>query len=372
MLPEKILSSKIFIVDDSLENVQLLTDLLKRRGFQNIHSVTESLKAVETYLEIQPDLVLLDLNMPHLDGFGVMEQLNALDDHSDVPVIVLTAKTDQEIRIRAFEAGVRDFISKPFNIKEVINRIQNWLEVRLLHKEISNQNRELEARVRERTQKLAHTQREIVKRLARAGEYRDNETGMHIVRMSRYSSLLAETVGINPEGCELIFHASPMHDIGKIGIPDRILLKPGKLTRDEWDIMRSHTEMGAEILSGSDSDLLKKAEVIAKTHHEKWDGSGYPKGTKGEDIPIEGRIVAVSDVFDALTSERPYKKAWTVEEAVEELDRGRGAHFDPQLIEKFKHVLPDVLKIKSKFVDSEETQSKMSLDVFHPDLKPEV
>jgi putative two-component system response regulator len=259
--------------------------------------------------------------------------------------VVITANNDDETKIRSLALGALDFLAKPFNGVEVAARIKNILNVRLLHNRVNHQNKILDQKVRERTRELADTRLEVVQRLSRVAECRDNETGMHVIRMSRYSYLLAEAMGLSINQCELLQHASPMHDIGKIGIPDSILLKPGKLDALEWEIMKTHAEIGGQLLSDSDSSLIQMAERIARTHHEKWDGSGYPHGLKGEEIPMEGRIVAICDVFDALTSERPYKEKWPVEKAVRELKDNSGIHFDPVLVSKFIEILPQVLKV---------------------------
>lgn len=234
---------------------------------------------------------------------------------------------------------------------EVLSRIRNLVEVRLLHNEIKEQNRRLEAKVLERTRDLQETRLEIIRRLARASEFRDNETGLHTIRMSQYSELLARTMGLGELECEIVLNASPMHDLGKLGIPDRVLLKPGLLDPDEWKIMKNHARIGAELLAGGNSMLLEKARMIAWTHHERWDGQGYPQGLRGEEIPLEGRLVAVADVFDALTTDRPYKKAWSVADAVSEIRSQFGKQFDPALEAYFLEVLPQILEIKSRFSD---------------------
>jgi len=282
--------------------------------------------------------------MPYIDGFQVMEKLNSFEENSYAPVLVLTAQADEDNQLRALHSGAKDFLSKPFTSSEVLARINNMLEVRLL-------NKNLEQKVQERTKELNETRLEIIRRLGHAAEYRDNETGMHVIRMSIYSATIARAAGLDKEECERILKASPMHDLGKIGISDDILLKPGKLDDHQWKIMKTHPGMGAKILSGSQSDLLKMAETIALTHQEKWDGSGYPKGLKGEEIPLVGRIVAIADVFDALTTERPYKKEWPFEKAVALIEEGSGKHFDPQLVAIFKDILPKILEIKEKFAE---------------------
>jgi len=228
-------------------------------------------------------------------------------------------------------------------------RIRNILEASLLHKEIRHQKEDLEKRVHERTIELRETQREIVQRLGRAAEFRDTDTGAHISRMSRYAEILGRALGLSEEECELLLLAMPMHDIGKIGIPDFILLKPDKLTAAEWDVMRTHTILGGQLLSGSQSPLLQMGEIVALTHHEKWNGTGYPHKLAGHDIPLPGRICAVCDVFDALTSVRPYKEAWPVDKALEELRNLSGSHLDPHLVELFDEIFPAILKIKELY-----------------------
>jgi len=343
--------SKILIVDDEGANVELLDQMLEEEGYPNVKSLQDPRLVLEVYKAFQPDLVLLDLRMPHLDGFQVMKQLNAEEKKSYAPVLVLTAQADMDTRIRALNLGAQDFLTKPINIPEALCRIRNLLEIRHLTNLIQNQNVILEQKVKERTQALRFTRLEIINCLGRAAEYRDNETGMHVIRMSHFSQQLALEAGWESKNCELILHASPMHDVGKIGIPDRILLKPGKLDPEEWEIMKTHVTIGAEILTRSDSRLFRMARNIALHHHEKWDGSGYPGGLAGEAISPEGRIVAVCDVFDALTSERPYKKAWPVEDALQNIRENRGKHFEPQLVDKFLKIVPRLLDIRREYAD---------------------
>ncbi len=345
------LEGKIMIVDDNQINVSLLEKLLRTADFTSIKSTTDPREAKNIYRDFQPDILLLDLDMPHLDGFQVMEQLKEIEREAFLPVLVITGRNDNATCVRALEAGALDFIVKPFEPVEAINRIRNMLQVRLMHKQVRDQNRLLEDKVRERTKELHETRLDVIHHLGRAAEYRDNETGMHIIRMGKAAYLLGKAMRWDDDQCELLLQASPMHDIGKIGIPDKILLKPGKLAHEEWEIMKTHTTIGAELLSGHSSDLMVMARSIALTHHEKWDGSGYPNGLKGEDIPMEGRICAISDVFDALTSDRPYKKAWSIEDAIAEVYRGAGKHFDPNLIAQFKIILPEILAIKEQFAD---------------------
>ncbi len=342
--------AKILIVDDEPAIVLLLKDMLNTAGYARVHSLTDERHVLDTYCEWQPDLVLLDIHMPYLDGFDVMAQLKTIElDY--LPILVLTGDTTPEVRQRALDSGAKDFLQKPFDAVEALARIRNLIEVRLLHKALRHHNAVLEARVLQRTQELHETRLEIVRRLGRAVEYRDNETGLHVIRMSHYAASLGRATGMTSAACDLLLHACPMHDIGKIGIPDRILLKPTRLDPDEWAIMQTHTTIGAELLAGHDSALMQMAHQTALTHHEKWGGAGYPQGLKGEAIPLVGRITAICDVFDALTSKRPYKQAWPVEAAVAELQHHSGSHFDPGLVDRFCAILPDVMAIKEQYAE---------------------
>lgn len=359
MTDKDIKDSRILIVDDEQANLTLIEKVLELDGYQNFTSTVDSTKAAELYQQFQPHLILLDLNMPVFDGFDVMEQLAAIDPDEKFPsILVLTAQTDRETRIRALNSGAKDYVHKPFDRVELLSRIRNQLEVRRLYETVQNNNNLLEEKVAERTRELQETRLEVIHRLGIAAEYRDNETGLHIIRMSKVSAALAKAVGLSDHECELILNSSPMHDIGKLGIPDSVLLKPGKLDPDEWKIMQTHTSIGAEILSGGDTDLLEQARLIAITHHEKWDGSGYPTGLKGEGIPLVGRIVALADVFDALTSERPYKKAWPVDKAIDYIKEMSGSQFDPALVEIFITILPKVQEISETFREPGELLEK--------------
>ena len=345
-------SANVLIVDDQLLNIKLLEKILKQAGFTNIFSTTDSRQAVPLYLEHQIDLLLLDIRMPHMNGFDVMAELNRVISNDYLPILVLTAELTSEVRAKSLESGAKDFLTKPFDQLEVLQRINNILEVRLLHNQIKHQNEILEDEVKKRTLELENSRYEVIERLGQAAEFKDNETGNHILRMSKYSRLLAQAKGLSEDQVDLIFLAAPMHDIGKIGIPDNVLLKPGKLDPDEWTIMQTHVTLGAELLSGSDEiPLMETAKNIALTHHEKWDGSGYPNGLSGEEIPIEGRICAICDVFDALTSERPYKKAWPIEKAIDLIRQESGRHFDPSLVPLFESILDEVLTYRIKHLD---------------------
>lgn len=338
-------SWRVLVVDDTPANLAVLKETLTPEGYKLAFANTGE-KALEIAPQIKPDLILLDVMMPGIDGYETCTRLKADEKTKDIPIIFITAKKETEDIVHGFKVGGIDYVPKPFQQEEVCSRVRTHLELRELQKN-------LEQKVKERTQQLNESRLEIVGRLGKAAEYKDNETGMHVIRMSRFSELLARELGKDDHYCEMILNASPMHDIGKIGIPDRVLLKPGKLDHDEWQIMKSHTTMGAEILSGGESELMKMSAIIAITHQEKWDGSGYPKGLKGEEIPLEGRIVAIADVFDALTSVRPYKNAWTVEKAVELIEQESGKHFDPQLVPLFVKILADIVKVKNEFSDSQ-------------------
>lgn len=352
--------ARIFVIDDEPANLKLLDKMLASQGYSQIVLIQDPREVLERYREAQPDLILLDINMPHLDGYQVMEQLKALNDPLSPPILILTAQYGHDYLLKALTLGARDFVGKPFDRAELLMRVRNMLDVQLGHDYVYRQKELLEFQhrlmhdqtamlnemVRERTEELRMTRLQVVQRLGRAAEYRDNETGLHIIRMSQISTLLARSLGWSEADCELMLNASPMHDIGKIGIPDAILLKPGKFEADEWEIMKTHTIIGAHILEDGDSDLLRMAREIALSHHEKWDGSGYPHGLAHGAIPQSGRIVAVADVFDALTSSRPYKKAWSVDDAIAFIQSNDGQHFDPEVVAHFMKCLPEIIAVR--------------------------
>jgi len=337
------------IIDDNYANILLLKKLLNISNYFNIIATTFPTEALDLCREEKPDLMLLDLRMPVMDGFQVLEQLRKENLDEFLPVLVITAQNDQDNCIKAFNLGAKDFIGKPFDQAEVLMRIRNMLEIRLLHKEMKEHNRSLEVHVQACNRELQEAQQELIHRLVRASEFRDYETGNHIVRMSLYSYELGKAAGLNSREASLLLEASTMHDIGKVGIPDSILLKPRKLDPEEWEIMKTHTTKGAQILSGSSFEMIQMAEKIALTHHEKWDGTGYPQGLSGNNIPIVGRITAICDVFDALISNRPYKKAWPVEQALDEIRRNRGTYFDETLVDKFFNIIPAILEIQNNY-----------------------
>ena len=351
MTEDLIGNTRIFIIDDEPTNLKLLKKLLASQGYGQLVLIQDPREVLDRYSEARPDLILLDINMPYLDGYQVMAQLKALNDPLLPPIIFLTAEHDRNHLVKALQEGARDFVGKPFDRTELLMRVRNLLDAQLANRLLYDQKAVLEEMVRVRTEALKQTRLQVVQRLGRAAEYRDNETGLHIVRMSQISALLAKSMGWSEEDCELMLHASPMHDIGKIGIRDDILLKPGRLTVEEFETMKSHASMGADMLDGDDSELLKLAYTIALTHHEKWDGSGYPAGLAGEAIAQAGRIVAVADVFDALTSARPYKKAWPVADALNYLSENSGKHFDPEVVAHFTRLLPEIMAIFVRYAE---------------------
>ncbi|WP_438445960.1 HD-GYP domain-containing protein [Gorillibacterium sp. sgz5001074] len=345
-------NATILIVDDHSVNTQFLSELLRTAGYDLLHLCNDAREAPELFRIHTPDLVLLDLEMPHLDGYQLMELFRRETPDSDyLPVIVLTAHAEQEHKIRALKAGAQDFIHKPIDSLEVLLRIRNFLNIRLLQNSLREHNQLLEDRVRDRTRQLMEAQQEIIYRLGKAADYRDTDTGNHIYRMSRYTGVLARAAGYPEEVALDLETASTLHDIGKIGIPDSILLKPGPLSPPERALMESHTLIGSSLLADSGQRMIQLAETIARAHHERWDGTGYPKGLKGKEIPKEARICAICDVFDALTSERPYKKAWTTEEALTRMQESSGSHFDPELLELFISVLSDIEEIRLSYKD---------------------
>ena len=339
MLNTALSMARILIIDDQPANTLLLEGILQEDDYQAYRSINDSRKALPVFLEYRPDLILLDLQMPHLDGFAVMKQLRPLiSPDTFFPILVLTADINPETKLQALAEGATDFLTKPFDAAEVILRIRNLLQTRTLHLQLQNQNQILDKKVHERTIELEEAQIEILERLALAAEYRDDDTGQHTKRVGQMSAQIAKVLSLPQTVIELIRRAAPLHDVGKIAIPDAILLKPGKLTSEEFAHMKTHTTLGAKMLSGGRFPLLRMAEEIALTHHEHWDGKGY-LGLQGESIPIAGRIVTVADVFDALTHERPYKKAWPHDEAVEEIQQQSKQQFDPRVVQGFLEII---------------------------------
>jgi len=319
--------AKILIVDDELSNVRLLEVILREAGYPNVFCLSDSRETAAMVDAIVPDLILLDLNMPFLDGLGVIRTLKPRLAISPIPILVLTADATSSAKYQALEEGATDFLTKPFDSREVLLRIRNMLQVHF-HAVL------LEERVRERTKELEDSQRETIQRLARAAEYRDDQTGQHANRVGVMCGRIAEALGFCPIEVQTIAQAAALHDVGKIGISDSILRKPGKLTTEEFALMKEHTRIGAAILSGGASALLRLAEEIALHHHEKWDGTGY-WGLSGAAIPLPARIVALADAFDAMTQVRHYKAALSVADALDEIRSQRGRHFDPALVDVF-------------------------------------
>jgi len=328
----RLFEAKLLVVDDEETNVMLLERILAKTGYRNVTSTSDPERVMSIVEELEPDLLLLDLMMPRVDGFEIMESLRAAG--RDVPVLVLTADATQEVKRRALRSGARDFLTKPFDMDEILLRIANMLDIRFLTMRLADQNAALEDRVRERTRELEESHIETFERLALAAEYRDDDTGQHTRRVGRMASLLAEELGLGADAVQLLERAAGLHDVGKIGVPDSILLAPRKLTPEEFEVVKTHTVIGARIMSGSRSPLMIMAEEIAWSHHERWDGRGYA-GVAGQEIPLVGRITTVADVFDALTHERPYKEAWPLDEAVTEIVRQRAQQFDPRVVDTF-------------------------------------
>jgi response regulator RpfG family c-di-GMP phosphodiesterase len=342
----------ILIVDDAPISIALLKKLVSQLpDCRPIAFLTarEGLAWCETN---DPDLVIVDYLMPEMDGIEFAKCFRAMGAKADTPLLMVTAEGDREIKHRALSLGINDFLNKPFDQLELQARARNMLALRSSQKKLANRALLLADEVAKATVEITAREHETLLCLGRAAEHRDPETHEHIMRMSNYSRLIAVRLGLPADECELLLRAAPLHDIGKIGTPDHILLKPGKLTPEEFEIMKQHTVIGERILANSSSPILRAGAQIAVSHHEKFDGSGYPKGLKGRDIPLYGRIVAVADVFDALTSERPYKKAWDLDRACELLRTNSGQHFDPMCIEAFFDVWEDVLAVKERYHDT--------------------
>jgi len=351
-MDDEIKQSNILIVDDNVANIALLENLLEDEGYDEFTSTADPRTVISLCREEEFDLILLDIRMPHMSGFEVMTALeNFFPAGYYLPIIILTAQLDQETRQKALSLGAKDFLTKPFAHWEALLRIRNQLETRYFYKKQVLRGDLLETEVNKRTKEIRSVQLEIVRRLGMAGEFRDNETGAHVIRMSRISEIIARGAGLDEKTCELILHSSTMHDVGKIGIPDRVLLKEGKLNEEEWEIMKSHVDIGTRIIGEYPADIFWMAGAIAGAHHEKWNGSGYPKGLQGEEIPVAARIAAISDVFDALLSARPYKEPWPLAKALALMKEESGSHFDPVLIDVFFDCLDEIIDIREKYPD---------------------
>lgn len=322
----------ILVVDDEPVNLRILNNTLKDE-YRLIFAKSGN-EAIRLVKNEKPDLILLDIMMPEMTGKEVCKTLKTDSGTQKIPIIFVTALSDEEDEEEGLSLGAVDYIAKPISPAVVRARVRTHLSL-------------------VNVEELKKTRLQVIQRLGRASEYKDNETGLHVIRMSHYSYVLGKAYGLSEQQAEELLHAAPMHDLGKIGIPDSIMLKPEKLTDEEFEIIKTHPEIGAEILGDDDSTLISLAKTVALTHHEKWDGSGYPKGLAGEEIPLEGRIVALADVFDALTSKRPYKEAWTVEDAIDFIKEQSGKHFQPELVTLMCENLDKILEIKSRWADED-------------------
>jgi response regulator RpfG family c-di-GMP phosphodiesterase len=344
----------VVIVDDTQINVTLMQALINRiEGCKPI-GFTDSAAGLQWCIDGNPDLVIVDYMMPAPDGIEFIQRFRAEPSKADVPMLMVTADHEKEVRYRALETGANDFLTKPIDRVEFTSRVKNMLAIRKSYLALADRAAWLAEEVSQATAEIREREREAVFRLARAAEFRDPETGAHIQRMAHYSRLIAAGLGLDTAQQDLILEAAPMHDVGKLGTPDMILLKPGKLTPEEFAVMKQHASIGWEILRDSAAPTLKVAAEIAHTHHEKYDGSGYPRGLAGEDIPLFGRIVAVADVFDALTSARPYKSAWEFDKAWDFIRENRSSHFDPRCVDVFLAQREAVLAIRQQFRDPDE------------------
>jgi putative two-component system response regulator len=325
---------RILLVEDEESTRVLLKGILQRAGFTQVAALEDPRKTVERFLSYRPDLIIIDYHMPLMTGLQAIELLRPhLPEY--FPILMLTADERPELRQTALASGAKDFLTKPVNAIEVELRIRNLLEARHFHSLLEEQNERLEEMVMARTEQLEHAQIEMLVRLAKAAEFRDDESGEHVWRVAHTSAAIAREMGMDEDEVNLLLRAARLHDVGKIGIPDGILLKPTLVTDAEFAVIKTHTEIGADLLSGGRTPLMQMAEVIARTHHERWDGTGYPNGLKGAAIPLVGRILAVADTFDALTHDRIHRRAVTIQEAVDEIVAHRGRQFDPEVVDAF-------------------------------------
>ncbi len=341
----------ILIVDDNDTNLSLLSTLARKASNIEPVCMSDPVDALHWCVAHVPDLVLLDYRMPNLSGNEFLRIFRKMDGMADTPIIMVTTENDRAVRNEAFSLGVTEFLTKPIDTIEFSLRVRNLLALRTAQTMLADHAKLLEHEVRRAIANVTAREMELVTRLARAAEFRDPETGGHIMRMARFSALIARDLGTDTQWQELLLHAAPMHDVGKLATPDHILLKPGRLDPEEMAIMRQHAAIGGQILAGSDSPLIRLAEEIACGHHEKYDGSGYPRGLAGEQIPLSARIVAVADVFDALSMSRPYKPSWPIETIIAHLKAGAGSHFDPWLAQLFIELMPQLLAIQGQFHD---------------------
>ncbi len=346
------MAQQVLIVDDTEINLILFAALVKKLDDCESHSFADPREGLAWAQANVPDLVIVDYMMPDLDGLEFIRLMREMPGRETVPVLMITANDQKQIRYRALDIGANDFLTKPVDKVEFLARAKNMLGLNDARKKLADQAAWLAGEVRKATQDILDRERETVLRLSRAAEFRDPETGAHILRMAHFSQLIARELKMSVADQELLLEAAPMHDIGKVGIADNVLLKPGRLDANEFEIMKRHAAIGHELLKGSSSRVLQAGAEIALGHHEKFDGSGYPAGIRGDDIPIFSRIVAVADVFDALTSERPYKKAWEIGAAVDFLKAGSGSHFDPVCVTAFFAAWDDVLAVRARFTEA--------------------
>jgi len=342
----------IVLIDDVQINLTLLWHLVKRiEGYESI-SFLDPKEALDWCLKNEYELVIVDYMMPEMNGIEFIEQLRGCPEKNEIPILMVTANDHLDVRYRALEVGASDFLNKPIDKTEFMIRVRNMLALYNHQRKLADKATWLAEEVQKATREIREREEEVIHRLSKAAEYRDPETGGHIKRMSWYSKHIASQLGFSLAEQSLVLEAAPMHDIGKVGIPDAILLKPARLTESEFSLMKEHAVIGYKILNGSASRLMQTGAEIALSHHEKYDGSGYPNGLKGDEISIYGRIIAVADVFDALTTERPYKKAWSVEDAVAYLQKNKGKHFDPLCVEAFLTSWEQVVEIRTRFYES--------------------
>ena len=369
-------TATIAVIDDEELNIEVVLGYLEAEGYKNFATTVDARKALDLIRDTRPDAVLLDVMMPHISGLEILVKMRADEDLFHVPVVILTACTDTETKCKALGLGPSDFLSKPVDPSELLLRLRNVLMVKAYHDHLASHSQLLEEQVRKRTAELAASRQQIIHCLARAGEFHDDDTGHHVIRVGLYAGVIGRALGHDEKWVKLLEQAAQLHDIGKIGVPDSVLLKPGKLDPDEFDIVKRHCDYGTSIIqpmssgqfdlyqshAGIGSQLLdidgypimEMAATIAKTHHEKWNGSGYPQGLAGEDIPIEGRITAVADVFDALSSKRPYKPAFSREKCLQILTEGRGSHFDPDVLDAFFDSIDEITSIQIRYTDIEQ------------------
>ena len=372
----------VMIIDDERINIEVVKAYLSEAGFSNFRSTTDSRCALDLMEQRPPDILLLDINMPHISGLQILESMRQLEKLNRIPVLILTAAEDPEVKLDALRFGANDFLAKPVDPSELTLRMENVLAVKAYQDHLAQHSEMLEEKVRARTRELEESRQEAIHCLARAGEYRDDDTGQHVTRVGRYTRILAEALGFHRDQLELLEQAAKLHDVGKIGIPDAILHKSGKLDPNEYAViqqhcgigceimnphpddeahLREHATIGPKILGSTRSPLLRLAAIIAGSHHEKWDGSGYPQGLSGEKIPLEGRIVAVADVFDALSSSRPYKEAFPIDQCIQILEQGRGKHFDPSVLDAFQRKQDEIIAVHSEYTDKKKITKEQSI-----------